>query len=123
MTTSDERLRILKMVEEGKLTPEEAAGLLGALGKVERKKAPPADVDSRWLRVRVTDMLTGKPKVNVNIPMRLVNVGLRVGARFIPDMEGVELGDLSQALEEGMTGKVIDVVDEEKNERVEIFAE
>lgn len=123
MTTSEERIKILKMVEEGKLTAEEAARLLSTLGKAERKRAPSADIDSRWLRVRVTDLTTGKPKVNINIPMRLVNVGLRVGARFIPDMEGIELTDLSQALEEGMTGKIIDVVDEEDNERVEIFAE
>ena len=123
VTTSEERVKILKMVEEGKLTAEEAAGLLTALGKGKRKRAPSVDAESRWLRVRVTDLATGKPKVNVNIPMRLVNVGLRVGARFIPDMEGVELQDLSRALEEGMTGKIIDVVDEEDNERVEIYAE
>jgi len=123
VTTSEERLKILKMVEDGKLNPEEAARLLGALGKGERKRTAFDEAESRWLRVRVTDLVTGKPKVNVNIPMRLVNVGLRVGARFIPDMEGVELKDLSQALEEGMTGKIIDVVDEQENERVEIFAE
>jgi len=123
VTTSEERIKILKMVEEGKLTPDEAARLLSTLGKSERRRVAAADVESRWLRVRVTDLASGKPKVNVNIPMRLVNVGLRVGARFIPDMEGVELGDLSQAIKEGMTGKIIDVVDEEDNERVEIFAE
>jgi hypothetical protein len=123
VTTSEERIKILKMVEDGKLTAEEAARLLAALGKGERKRSPSVDAESRWLRVRVTDLLTGKPKVNVNIPMRLVNVGLRVGARFVPDMEGVELKDLSQALEEGMTGKIVDVVDEEENERVEIYAE
>ncbi len=93
------------------------------LGKAGRKRAPSADIDSRWLRVRLTDLTTGKPNVNINIPMRLVNVGLRVGARFIPDMEGIELTDLSRDLEAGMTGKIIDVVDEEDNERVEIFAE
>ncbi len=123
MTTSEERIKILKMVEEGKLTADEAAGLLATLGKGERKRSPSVDPESRWLRVRVTDLATGKAKVNVNIPMRLVNVGLRVGARFIPDMEGVELHDVSRALEEGMTGKIIDVVDEEHNERVEIYAE
>jgi hypothetical protein len=123
VATSEERIKILRMVEEGKLTAEEAAQLLSTLGKSDRKRPAPTDIESRWLRVRVTDLTTGKAKLNVNIPMRLVNVGLRVGARFIPDMEGVELTDLSQALEEGMTGKIVDVVDEEDNERVEIFAE
>jgi hypothetical protein len=84
MWRSEERIKILKMVEEGKLTAEEAVQLLGTLGKSERKRTPATDVDSRWLRVRVTDLGTGKPKVNVNIPMRLVNVGLRVGALSSP---------------------------------------
>lgn len=126
MTASEERVKILKMVEEGKLSAEEAARLLGALGKARQESQRPPGEDegeSRWLRVRVSDLATGKPKVNVTIPMRLVNVGLRVGARFIPEVEGVELQDLSKALAEGMTGKLIDVVDEEENERVEIFAD
>lgn len=124
MTTSDERIKILKMVEDGKLKPDEAAQLLSALGRGERKRdVETADADSRWLRVRVTDLATGKQKVNINVPMRLVGVGMRVGARFVPDVEGVDTQDLFQALQEGMTGKILDVVDEEDNERVEIFAE
>jgi hypothetical protein len=126
MTSSEERVKILKMVEVGKLSPEEAAQLLGALGKArqEGQRATGEEAgESRWLRVRVSDLTTGRPKVNVTIPMRLVNVGLRVGARFIPEVEGVELQDLSKALAEGMTGKLIDVVDEDENERVEIFAD
>ncbi len=125
MTASEERIKILRMVEEGKLSAEEATRLLGALGKAQHEAQRPMSEsgESRWLRVRVSDLATGEPKVNVTIPMRLVNVGLRVGARFIPEVEGVELQDLSQALSDGMTGKLIDVVDEEQKERVEIFAE
>lgn len=124
MTTSEERVKILKMVEDGKLKPDEAAQLLSALGRGERKReVESSDADSRWLRVRVTDLATGKQKVNINVPMRLVGVGMRVGARFVPDVEGVDTKDLFQALQEGMTGKILDVVDEEDNERVEIFAE
>lgn len=125
MTASEERIKILKMVEDGKLSAEEGARLLGALGKAQQESQRPMSEssESRWLRVRVSDLATGEPKVNVTIPMRLVNVGLRVGARFVPEVEGVELQDLSQALSDGMTGKLIDVVDEEQKERVEIFAE
>jgi hypothetical protein len=32
MATTEERMKILKMVEEGKITPEEADSLLKALG-------------------------------------------------------------------------------------------
>ncbi|HET7011517.1 MAG TPA: hypothetical protein VFI11_12150 [Anaerolineales bacterium] len=123
MTTSEERLKILKMVEEKKITPEEAARLLAALARGERRRQAAGDLESRWLRVRVTDVHSGKPSVNVTIPMRLVNVGLKVGARFIPDVEGIELGELANALRQGMSGKVMDVVDEEEGQRVEIYVE
>ena len=33
MTSTEERLQILKMIEEGKITAEEGARLLSALGK------------------------------------------------------------------------------------------
>ena len=32
MTTAEERLQILKMIEEGKISPDEGARLLGRLG-------------------------------------------------------------------------------------------
>jgi hypothetical protein len=123
MTTSEERLKILKMVEDKKINPEEAARLLSALARGERKRQAASDTESRWLRVRVTDVNSGKPSVNVTIPMRLVNVGLKVGARFIPDVEGIELSELAEALRQGMSGKVMDVVDEEEGQRVEIYVE
>ena len=123
MTTSEERLKILKMVEEKKITADEGARLLSALVRGERRRQAASEPESRWLRVRVTDVNSGKPSVNVTIPMRLVNVGLKVGARFIPDVEGIELGELAEALRQGMSGKVMDVVDEEEGQRVEIYVE
>ncbi|MCL4872369.1 MAG: hypothetical protein KJ063_25690, partial [Anaerolineae bacterium] len=61
--------------------------------------------------------------VNVNIPFGLVNVGLKMGARFTPDMEGVNFDELMEAVRSGQQGKVLDVTDEEGGERVEIFVE
>ncbi len=77
----------------------------------------------RWFRVRVTDTFSGRNKVNVNIPFGLVNVGLKMGARFVPDMEDGKLQELLVAVRSGQQGKVIDVTDEESGERVEIFVE
>jgi hypothetical protein len=73
--------------------------------------------------VHVTDLDSGKSSVNVNVPMRLVNVGLRLGARFVPDMEGLEVEELAEALKQGLTGKIIDVIDEDEGQRVEVFVE
>jgi len=130
MASAEERLQILKMIQEGKITAEEGAKLLQALSgssKSASRPAPPppgvGGADPRWFRVRVTDLHTGKNKVNVNIPMGLVNVGLRMGARFAPNVEGVNYDDIMTAIRGGASGKVMDVTDEESGERVEIFVE
>jgi hypothetical protein len=123
MTTSDERLKILKMIEEEKISAEEGARLLKALGKQERKRSATTTSESGWLRVHVTDLDSGKSAVNVNVPMRLVNVGLRLGARFVPDMEGLDVQELAEALRQGVTGKIIDVIDEDEGQRVEVYVE
>lgn len=123
MATTEERLRILKLIEEGKITAEEGARLLVALNKSSRRQASGSEADSRWLRVRITDLRSGKPAVNVNLPLSLVNVGLRVGARFIPDVEGIDLSSVASALQQGVTGKIMDVVDEDEGQRVEIYVE
>jgi len=73
--------------------------------------------------VRVTDLDTGKNKVNVNIPMGLVNVGMKMGARFAPNVEGLNFEEIMEAIRSGAQGKIVDVVDDEDGERVEIFIE
>jgi hypothetical protein len=123
MATTEERLRILKLIEEGKITAEEGARLLAALNKGSRRQTSASETDSRWLRVRVTDLRSGKPALNVNLPLSLVNVGLRVGARFVPDVEGIDLASVASALQQGVTGKIMDVVDEDEGQRVEIYVE
>jgi hypothetical protein len=126
MATSEERMQILKMIEEGKISAGEGAELLRALERDgSSKPSEPLKGASapRWFRVRVTDTRTGKSKVNVNIPMGLVNVGMKMGARFAPEMEGVDFDELTEAIQGGASGKVMDVIDEEEGERVEIFVE
>lgn len=122
----EERLQVLKMIEQGLITAQEGARLLNAL---EESSAPPEKTTTssskpRWFRVRVTDIRSGKSKVNVNIPWGLVNVGIRMGARFAPEIEDMDLTQLLKEIEEqGRQGKIIDVEDEEDGERVEIFVE
>ena len=124
MTTVEERMQILKMIEEGKISAEEGAKLLQALSAGKSEPRRPAGEEPRWFRVRVTDLETGKSKVNVNIPMRLVNVGIKMGARFAPKgIEGLNFEEISEAIKAGAQGKIVDVVDEEDGERVEIFIE
>jgi SHOCT-like domain len=124
MSTSEERMRILKMIAEKQITAEEGSKLLEALRVSDSEARDRSDpTKSRWLRVRVTDRSTGKTKVNVNIPVGLVDVGLKMGARFAPEMAGMDLQAIQAAVREGYQGRIVEVDDEEDNERVEIFIE
>ena len=122
MATNDESMQILKMLEAGQISAEEAAKLLEALDVSSRGEGE-SDRQASWFRLRVTDIETGRPKASVNIPMGLVNLGLKIGARFAPDMEDLEYEEVIKAIRSGMQGRIADVTDEEEGERVEIFVE
>lgn len=124
MSNAEERMQILNMIASGHITAADGAKLLEALESASSQdKAASSGSSRRWFRVRVTDMRSGKPKVNVNIPLGLVRVGMRMGAKFAPEMSGVDIEEILQAAMEGAHGKLIDVEDEEDGERVEIYVE
>jgi hypothetical protein len=124
MTTNEERMKILKMIDEGKITAEEGARLLATLSEsrktIRKPSLSPAAGGARWLKVRVTDMVTGKAKASVNLPLNLVDAGLNIASKYAPDVAFDELVD---AINAGAEGKIIDVFDEEDGEHVEIFIE
>ena len=131
MATAEERMRVLKLIEDGKISGEEGARLLAALGKSDkggkqarRKRGTTdksAEGEGRWLRLRVSDTRSGKTRVNMTIPLGLVNMGLAVGARFVPDVAELDVEAVRNALRSGLHGKILEVRDEE--ELVEIYVE
>ncbi len=128
MANSEERMKILKMIEEGKISAEDGSKLLAALSEPRRGvPAPPRPPGmgggARWLRIRVTDTRTGRSKASVQIPLALVDAGMKIGAHFAPEVEGVDMTNVMDALRMGVTGKIIDVTDDEDGEHVEIFVE
>jgi hypothetical protein len=119
--STGERNRILHLVEAGKVTAEEAARLLDTLDSQqnlidERRR-------KRTVRVRVTNLATNRQKATVTIPVSLIEVGLRLGTRLVPQIRGSALEDLLRASESGATGRLLDLQDLEEGERIEIFAE
>jgi hypothetical protein len=121
VSSTSERNRILYMIESGKLTAAEAAQLLDTL-ELELER-PRAQSRNRTARVRVTNLTSNRQKVNVTIPVSLIQVGLRLGTRLAPQVSGSALEDLLRAIEGGATGRLLDLQDLEEGERVEIFAE
>jgi len=129
MVSTEERMRILMMIQEGKISASEGARLIEALDDLNKPTPPPADrfhdnvQKPRYLRVLVTDTDTGKTRVNVRLPVSLINSGLRMGARFAPEIEGLDMEDLNTWLNSGEVGQIVDIFDEDDGEHVEVFLE
>jgi carbohydrate-binding DOMON domain-containing protein len=126
MATAEERMKILKMIEEGKISAEEGAKLLATLSERRQAVGPGTSRGfggARWLRVRVTDVATGRAKATVQLPLNLLDAGMKIGAHFAAEVNGVDMSTIMEALRSGMTGKIIDVIDEKDGEHVEIFVE
>jgi hypothetical protein len=137
---ADERLQVLRLLENEEITADEAGLLLDALdaepaaarpthpsdppatGTVEvvpatrsgGKRRPPQ------LRIRVSDVRTNAARVNLAIPLGFLDAGYRLARRVAPGrVPAVE--DLHEAVRTGFEGHLIDVVD--GDERVEILVE
>ena len=109
----EEKMQILRMLEEGKVNAEEAARLLDALAETpEGAKS----AGGKMLRIKVTEPGTNKKKVNLRIPLGLA----RIAAKFIPPKkkkelaeEGVDIDEvLSQVTSENI-GKIVDIESDE----------
>jgi hypothetical protein len=136
----DERLSVLRMVEAGKITAADAVRLLEALeagadrgegpGRRPAAGRPGAGADEpRFIRVRMNDLRTGRPRLNLNVPFELlglvVDVAERFGARSGAGAGGDEISAarVLAELRSGVRGKVVDIEDEEHAVRLEVFVD
>jgi hypothetical protein len=131
MVSTEERMRILMMIQEGKISAGEGARLIEALDDLSQP-TPPSPQPARgyegvkkprYLRVLITDTDTGKSRVNVRLPVSLINSGMRMGARFAPEIEGLDMEDLNAWMNSGEVGQIVDIFDEEDGEHIEVFLE
>jgi len=132
MAANSERLRILKMIEEGKISAEEGAKLLEALQESDAEPEQTVPLfqhraeGARIIKIRVTDGDTGKVKVNLSLPFGVVDFI----QGFIPRKEkeklqdqGVNLDTLIESVRSGQVGKIVDIEDEEEGHRIEVIVE
>jgi hypothetical protein len=130
---SEERKKILKMVADGKITPDEADRLLGAMRESEDR--------ARFLRVRIFNKGSDNPKVKVDLPVSVIKLASKIGAAFkgmVPEGSKINVHGKTIVLDE-LTPEMIDrimdeiteggkfslvqVDDEEKGEHVEVYIE
>lgn len=124
----EERLEVLRLLEGGTITADEAAGLLDALDRADRAAAPPPNdgasaqraAQARQVRIRVTDSTTGRATVNLAFPLGLIKAGLDIAGQFVP--EYLPKADaIRESVTAGFRGALVDVDD--GGQRVEIIAE
>lgn len=127
---NNEKLKILEMIQEGKLSSSEALELLNALQEVDDKDEGLSLEKSntkkeRFLRVRVSGNNPGVKKVNVNIPLSLMKIAskfINLGMAMIPqeakeqmehkgiDVSKIDFDELVQLIDQGLSdGKLVDV--------------
>ncbi|MCB8815113.1 SHOCT-like domain-containing protein [Desulfosporosinus shakirovi] len=131
---NSEKVKILEMIQEGKLTAAEGMDLLKAVEEGNSHKEASQISENmfikkdillggeRFLRVRVVGEKT--LKVNVNVPLSLIHSASKLvvyAMSFIPadkraelEMKGLDLHDidvegLARIIEESLDGKIVDV--------------
>lgn len=126
MATSEERIKVLQMIAEGTIGVDEGSALLKALDTPEGKpgfgrlRRDPSD--RRMLRVKVDDRAGSRTRVNVVLPMALVNAGLNIASKYVDEVNSEHAAALVEAIDAGATGLVLEV-HETDGEHVQVFIE
>jgi len=129
----NQRLTILKMLERGRLTAEEALRLLEALDATggtgrHRVRGAAAAGPAPRLRLSLVELDTGRSRAEAVLPASLVEFFLRLGllgpgGTFRVAGQRLSGDLLLDALREGATGRILAVTDHDQNVRVEVFLE
>ena len=133
---SNEKMKILEMIQEGKLTATEGMDLLKAIEEgssleeasqtseyeLVKKEKVASTYGDRFLRVRVVGEKT--LKVNVNVPFSLIRSASKLivyAMSFVPedkrteleqkglDLQALDVEGLVRIIEESADGKIVDV--------------
>lgn len=123
-----EKMQILTMVKDGKISTEEGAKLLEALDNSGNTSTQTVNITNKakWLKIRVFDP-EDATKVNVTLPISLINIGVKLAGKFSPEFKeaGLTENDMEEifaAIKNGETGKIVEV-DSENGTKVEIVIE
>ena len=112
--------QIIKMVEEGRITAEEAEKLIDVLkpddGGGTSLISSTDDDYGKFLRIKVVE--NGNDKVNVNVPLSLVEVGIKLatqlGAEYEPKLQAlkdIDFNEILNSIQNGAQGKLVEVED------------
>ena len=88
----EQRLKILERLEEGEIAADVASELLDKIGQGAWARLANEEklVEPRKMRIRVSDLNSGLLKVDLRLPVGLVNTVLFAGGAFSLDMDADE---------------------------------
>ncbi|HKK46159.1 MAG TPA: hypothetical protein VJ964_11605 [Balneolaceae bacterium] len=121
---SEEKRMILEMVKEGKISVDEAEQLLEKTESVESAEDT-SDTQKpnskKFLRIRVTE--GDKVKANINIPIALAKVGLKLipKEKLKVNGEQISIDQILEMIKEGTEGEIVNIDAEDKGKKVKIF--
>ncbi|MDR7869810.1 MAG: hypothetical protein RIN55_03060 [Tissierellaceae bacterium] len=123
---SQEKLQILNMVKDGKISVDEGLKLIEALEENNEKFDNRGSKVGKCLRVRVFDP-EDETKVNVTLPVSLLKVGMKFASKLSPELSEANLNELDieeilAAVDSGQIGKIVEV-DSSDGTKVEITIE
>ncbi|MFL0249626.1 SHOCT-like domain-containing protein [Clostridium neuense] len=113
---NEEISKILKMVEDGKITADKAQELIEAIGNKSTNTSVQLveddDIMNKMLKVRVNSH--DGDVVNVNLPVKFIKTTLKAVGKIPLDtyakgMENVDLNLIADAIDNGISGKIVDV--------------
>jgi hypothetical protein len=122
----DELNTILRLVSEGKLSAEEAAPIIDALGRQGPPRAPeptpapgtiPGKGRGRRVRIQVTER--GRRAVDVRVPLAFA----AMAARMVPGIPDSYRALIEQAVESDAVGPIVDLAEDEDGDAVLISIE
>ena len=109
---SDDRLRVLEMIQNKTITAAEGADLLKALDKADENLKPvPTKNAFKMLKIKV--LSADGDKVNVQIPIEFAKVALKSGKGYmkldqIEDLE-LDIDAILEMIDKGMLGEIVNV--------------
>jgi hypothetical protein len=116
---SEELNTVLRLVAEGKLSPEEAAPIIDALTAAARPPRPPRPErepreergprGERGRRVRIQVSERGRRVVDVRVPLAFA----AMAARMVPGIPDSYTALIEQAVQSETTGTIVDAEDED----------
>jgi MFS family permease len=121
----DRRLHILQQLEEGEISAEEAASLLGAveMDKLATLSASSPSQAQRHVRIRVSDSASGVMKADLRLPLGLVNAVLYGEGQLSAELDRYDTPALRELISKSSAEAGAQVMDTDGDERIEVSVE